>query len=79
MRRFDGRMRGCPDYALHKHHYFFHKATRQFAAGRRQADSIVSMWLERFFSKSSREFRLRRVFFSPGLGVVLVRAWELAR
>ena len=43
--------------------FFFRKATRQFAAGRRQADSIVSMWLERFFSESFQEFRLRRCFF----------------
>ena len=78
MRRFDGRMRECLCYVLHKQH-FFHKATRQFAAGRRQADSIVSMWLERFFSESSQQFRLRRVFVSPGLGMVLVRVWELAR
>ena len=59
--------------------FFFHRETRQFAAGRRQADFVVSMCLERFFSESSREFRLRRLFFSHDLGVVLVRAWELAR
>ena len=44
--------------------FFFHKETRQFAAGRRQADFVVSMCLERFFSESSQEFRLRRCFFA---------------